>query len=332
MKAKIKTKKFVDNREKLQDIIPMDTPLCIFIEPTDKCNFKCRFCPHVYPDVIKNTKGRNHGNMDFNLYKKIIDDIKEFNNNVKQLVLYKDGEPLLHPQFPEMIEYAKKSNKFNNILTTTNAYLLNENIALKIIDAGLDRINISIEGINSKQYKEVANVDIDFRKVIKNVEYFYKHKQQCEVSVKIPGNFISEEDKKEFYNIFGDISDLIFVENLVFTWPNFDHNGIIFDPILTNIYDKVVNKVVCPQIFFSFAIGSNGDVLACCVDWERKLVIGNVNNSSVKEVWNSQDMYDLQVMFLEKKKNEHPYCSTCNAPSYGMLDNIDPYAEEILYK
>ncbi|MCZ9887847.1 hypothetical protein OFS07_15090 [Brachyspira hyodysenteriae] len=70
MKAKIKTKKFVDNREKLQDIIPMDTPLCIFIEPTDKCNFKCRFCPHVYPDVIKNTKGRNHGNMDFNLYKK----------------------------------------------------------------------------------------------------------------------------------------------------------------------------------------------------------------------------------------------------------------------
>ncbi|MDA0090511.1 SPASM domain-containing protein [Brachyspira hyodysenteriae] len=231
-----------------------------------------------------------------------------------------------------MIEYAKKSNKFNNILTTTNAYLLNENIALKIIDAGLDRINISIEGINSKQYKEVANVDIDFRKVIKNVEYFYKHKQQCEVSVKIPGNFISEEDKKEFYNIFGDISDLIFVENLVFTWPNFDHNGIIFDPILTNIYDKVVNKVVCPQIFFSFAIGSNGDVLACCVDWERKLVIGNVNNSSVKEVWNSQDMYDLQVMFLEKEKNEHPYCSTCNAPSYGMLDNIDPYAEEILYK
>ena len=77
-------------------------------------------------------------------YKKIIDDICKFEKPIKVLRLYKDGEPLLNPHFADMIRYAKEKKCAERIDTTTNASLLNPKISLEIIEAGLDRINISI--------------------------------------------------------------------------------------------------------------------------------------------------------------------------------------------
>ena len=152
MKAKIKPRIDLENRTKLETVIPLNTPFIIFIDPSDKCNFRCKFCPTGNIELMKNTQGRNFGVIDFNLYKKIIDDLKDFENKIKVIRLYKDGEPLLNPNFPDMIKYAKDSGYVDRVDTTTNASLLNKDLSLKIINAGLDRINISIEGMNSKQY------------------------------------------------------------------------------------------------------------------------------------------------------------------------------------
>ncbi|MCZ9957418.1 hypothetical protein [Brachyspira hyodysenteriae] len=69
--------------------------------------------------------------------KKIIDDLQQFEGKVKVIRLYKDGEPLLNKHFAEMVEYAKKSDKVNRVDTTTNASLLNKDLSLQIINAGL---------------------------------------------------------------------------------------------------------------------------------------------------------------------------------------------------
>ena len=332
MKAKIKPRIDLENRTKLETVIPLETPFIIFIDPSDKCNFKCKFCPTGNTELMKNTTGRNFGAMDFNLYKKIINDLKEFEGKVKVIRLYKDGEPLLNKDFPNMISYAKKSPKVDRVDTTTNASLLNKDLSLKIIEAGLDRINISIEGMNSEQYLDFSKVKLDFNKLVENIAFFYENKKQCEVIIKINGDILTEEQKQDFYKIFGEIADGVNIESVMSCWPEFELDGINVN-MERGIYGQEIKEViVCPYVFYSMSINSTGIASACYLDWERKLIIGDSNKETVKDIWNSKEMNDLRKLFLRKERKSHPICKDCGQLTHGMPDNIDDYAEALLKK
>ena len=176
MKAEWKPRIDLKNRTKLETVIPLEKPFIIFVDPADICNFRCKFCPTGDRNLMQRTPGRNHGVMDWELYKKIIDDLDEFEGKVKVIRLYKDGEPLLNPRFADMVRYAKASGKCDRVDTTTNASLLTHNICDDIIEAGLDRINISIEGVRSKQYKEFSDAVINYDVLVDNIRYLYEHK------------------------------------------------------------------------------------------------------------------------------------------------------------
>lgn len=279
MKAKIKPRDEIsNNREKLEDKIPLNTPFLILIDPSDRCNFRCRFCPTSDLKLMQATDGRNYGNMNFDLYKKVIDDIKEFDNNIKTIYLYKDGEPLLNPYFPDMIKYAKNYNVIDKISATTNGSLLNKELSLSIVEAGLDKLQISIEGINEEQYFNISNIKIDFNKLVNNIQFLYDNKKQLEIYIKIVGNNLIESEKTEFYKIFGDICDYIFIENAAQIWNNFEISDSINIKNDKTLYGKKVKyKNVCPQIFYSIAVNSNGTVSPCCNDWSRKLIRRRIN-------------------------------------------------------
>lgn len=331
MKAEIKSR-VSDNREKLQDVIPLNTPFLINIEPNDKCNFKCKFCPTSDLKLMQATNGRNYGSMNFDLYKKVIDDITEFDNNIKMLYLYNQGEPLLNPYLPDMIKYAKDSKHIDKISITTNASLLNEELSLKIIEGGLDKIEISIEGINAKQYFDIANVKINFDKFVNNIKFLYDNKKQLYIYIKIIGNNLLESEKAEFYNIFGSMSDAVFIERANSVWNNFEIKGINFLNQKTHYGEEVKYKNVCPQIFYSMVVNSNGMVSPCCVDWERKLIIGDANYEKIKDIWNGEKLRKLQKLHLSGGRKNHTVCSSCRMPEYGSQDDIDDYAKEILLK
>ncbi len=330
MKAVNKPKRDLNKREKLEDVIPLDTPFSLFIEPSDKCNFRCKFCPTSNINLMKNTEGRNYGNMDFDLYKKIIDDLSGFKNKIKLLHLYKDGEPLLNPNIHKMIEYAKKSNCINIVSTTTNAYLLDESISLNIIESGLDRIHISIEGISEQQYLDISNVKIDFDRLIKNIEFFYKNKKQCQIFIKIFENNLTENDKNKFYKIFGNISDYIFIESIVPQWSDFEIMDINITTDKSYIGEKLEYRNVCSMAFYTLAVNSNGSVSPCCADWARKVIVGDVNNEKITDIWNGKKLRDLQILFLEGKRKEHPFCSSCGLPVYNITDNLDNHNKKLL--
>ena len=330
MKAKIKPRIDLENRTKLENVIPLSVPFIINVDPSDTCNFQCKFCPTGDRELIKKTPGRNHGIMNFELYKKIIDDICEFEKPIKVLRLYKDGEPLLNPRLADMIRYAKEKRCAERIDTTTNASLLNPQKNIKIIEAGLDRINISIEGVNSNQYWEISKSRIDFEKLVENIRHLYENKNQCEIIVKINGDVVSDEDKNRFYEIFGDIADGVYIEHIMSCWPEFELRGVEVNKEF-GIYGQKIKEVqVCPYIFYSFSINSDGSVSICFLDWSRKLVIGNVKNESVKDIWIGQRLKEYQIMFLMKKRKSHLVCRNCGQMSHGLPDDIDDYAEILL--
>lgn len=330
MKALIKPRIDLLNRTRLETVIPLSVPFIINVDPSDSCNFQCKFCPTGDRALMKKTPGRKHGIMDFELYKKIIDDICEFDKPIKVLRLYKDGEPLLNPRMADMIAYAKEKRCAERIDTTTNAVLLNPKKNTELIDAGLDRINISIEGINTHQYREFSKSKVNFEKLVENISHLYENKKQCEVIIKINGDILSEDDKNKFYEIFGDIADGVYIEHIMSCWPEFELKGVEVNQEFGIYGQRIKEVMVCPYVFYSFSINSDGSASTCFLDWSRKLIIGDTNNENVKDIWMGERLRAYQRMFLLKKRKEHPVCGNCGQMSHGQPDDIDKFAEILL--
>lgn len=318
------------NRTKLETVIPLKVPFIINVDPADACNFECTFCPTGDRELMKKV-GRPLRMMDFNVFKKIVDDLSEFEKPIKVLRLYKDGEPLLNPKFADMVRYAKNSGGCERVDTTSNASLLNPKKNREIVDAGLDRINISVEGVSPEQYKSISNYKINMEKFVGNIADLYANKGNLEIVVKINGDHLSSDDKKLFYDTYREISDGMYIEHVMGCWPEFELNG---QSVINNefgIYGQEIKEVmVCPYVFYSFSFNSDGLASLCFLDWSRKLVIGDVRKESVKDIWLGKKMRGYQKMFLEKKRKNHPVCGDCGQMTHGMPDNIDDFAEDLL--
>jgi radical SAM protein with 4Fe4S-binding SPASM domain len=282
--------------------------------------------------------------MYFDLFKKVIDDLKEFDKPIKVLRMYKEGEPLLNRSFVEMIRYTKISKHVDYIDTTTNGLLLNPELSKKILDAGLDKINISVNGMSNKQFMELADIKVDFDKYVDNIRNLYDIREtngyKCEICIKIAGDFLTEEEKTRFYDIFGDYTDRINIENSVNCWPNFnieekfksiDKNFKISQTM--GIYNQPIDGsevIVCPYLFYSTSINSDGTISACFLDWKHKLIIGDIKKQSLKEIWNENLLYNLQIQNLNGKRKDNSICKNCGQLIFGNPDNIDKYRNKIL--
>ena len=328
MKAKIEPRIDLKNRTQLEKVIPLDTPFTVFVDPSDACNFKCRFCPTSDRTLMKSV-GRPWRQMPIELFKKIADDLLEFPKKVEVLRLYKDGEPLINKNLVEIIKYAKKVGASKRIDTTTNASLLTKEKSLQLVDAGLDRINISIYGVNNEQYKDFSGVKLEFQKVLENVKNFYEVRGNCEMLVKINGDTLTENEKQLFLGEFGDHTDKIFIEHTMACWPEFELRGLQVNQS-KGIYNQDIHEVnTCPYPFYSLSINSDGLASVCFLDWSRKMVIGDTKIQSVQDIWLGEKMRGYRKMFLKGDRKKHPLCGGCGQMSHGLPDNLDPFSADI---
>ncbi len=218
MKAKIAPRQSTI-RTKLEMVVPLSTPYVIFVDPSDACNFKCNFCPTSDRVLMKEVQ-RPWQQMPLDIFRKIVDDISQFEQPLKVLRLYKDGEPLINKNLAEMIRYAKASSRILSVDTTTNASLLTKERGLELVEAGLDAVNISIYGVNDSQYQEFSSTKIRFSQILNNVRGFYDNKGSCEVLVKVNGDSLNEYEKQVFLNEFGDFADKIYIEHTMSSGRN----------------------------------------------------------------------------------------------------------------
>jgi len=332
MKAEIKPRINLDDRTPLQEVIPLSTPFVLFIDPASKCNFQCTFCPTGDRDLIEKT-GRFQGVLKLERFKKIIDELSLFPEKIKVLRMYKDGEPLLNKNLAKMIEYAKQSGNVPYIDTTTNGTLITPERMGPIIEAGLDKINISVDGMNIEQYQKFTKFDFKFDEFIENIKWLYVNKGNCEIAIKIPRELITEPQQQEFYDTFGDYCDRIFIENFAPCWPVFDIEERTGFKITEGIYQQPITPVnTCPYIFYAMSVNAGGEVSSCFLDWERKLIVGDTKSQTIKEIWNSDAFNKLRIQHLEGKRMENPICSQCGQLTHCLPDNIDEYRSELLTK
>ena len=268
-----KPRAMITERQPLEHIAPLSSPIVVIIDPSSVCNFKCAFCPTGDRELISNTK-RYQGFLDIELYKKCIDDLGEFDQDIHMIKLYKDGEPLLNPNFVEMVEYASSKPWIGSIMVTTNGSRLSPELSQKLVGSGLNIIHISLEGMSAEKYRNFAKVNIDFDVLVERIAYLYSIRGECEVSVKIPYENLAEGEEEKFHRLFENISDSYYIEHISPVWPTFDVSSL--GSLKKSVYQmEIRNLEVCPYIFYQMAVNSDGIVSACCVDWQRELVVGD---------------------------------------------------------
>jgi len=334
MKAKVQSKLNLENRTALQQVIPLETPYLLYLDPSSVCNFKCQFCPTGHKDLVSRADYRR-STMSFDLFEKIICDLDQFSRPLKVMRMNKIGEPFMNKHLPEMVELAKRKGRVEFIDLATNGSLMTPDFVTKLVQAGLDRLNISLEGVNEEQYLEHAKVKIDFNTLVENVRWVYANKGTCEVTIKIPGNYLTAEEQASFFNTFGDYCDRIFIEELAPIWPSFNVETRANTTVLNTEgqYKQPLNdKMVCTYIFYAMVVNADGTISACCPDWEQKLVIGDIREESLREIWNSSAMKALRILHLEGKRFDNGICANCGHIKYSQVDNIDQYRELILEK
>lgn len=321
----------VKKRENLAEKIPLPFPYLIYIEPTNLCNFKCVFCPTGDRELLKKVN-RPAGFMKMELYRKIIDDIKNSGYQLRLLSLYKDGEPLLNPDFPEMVRYARDSKICDRIWTKTNGALLNPELNQRLVSCGLTWMGISVEAVSTQKYLEISKAHVDYEKFKENIKDLYNRKKNdLHLYIKIADSGLSESEKQKFYDDFSPICDTIAIEKLM----GWSYSSVKDFTLGTHpdTYDGLpfAEKDVCAYPFYVMAINFNGSVSLCCSDWSHSTVVGNVKENTIQEIWNGKTLFDFRKMHLTGRRCENKACGDCYYLKM-VPDNIDNERLAILEK
>lgn len=290
-------KLFIHYRKK-STILPY-FPVRTWVELTSLCNYRCLMCPN------KDLKEEDKGFMEFDLYKKIIDEAQNFAFDIN---LAHRGESFLHPQLIEMIDYAKKKKLF--VRLHTNGSLLTEEASYRIIQSGLDRLSFSLDGFDKETYERIRKGG-SFEKTIANILRFLETKK--EVQVKKPEvvveviDFVHKENKNlasaknEFFSVF----------------KNQPLNGLVIKKLhnWAGEIKKIENESlysICPFPWNGLVIYWNGKVLPCPQDFFGYYVLGNVEDSTLRDIWNNQKMTTLRERLAHRQIDDLETCSDCD--------------------
>lgn len=331
MNAKIGSRKN-PKRTNLATVVPLSTPFVLFVDPSSACNFRCTFCPTGDLALLKSIN-RFQGTLKLADFEKIVNDVRQFEVPIKVLRLYKDGEPLVNKNLAEMIGIAKESTCFEAIDTTTNGALLTHEKSEKIVSAGIDLINISIDGLDSAQFLKFAKAKIDFDKFLENIKYLFSIRGRCKIVIKTTKEIIGNDRVSEFYDTFGEMCDQIGIENTSPCWPDFDVEERMGITITEGLYgNEILEQTACPYLFYSMSVNSDMKASACFVDWSRDLIIGDVRTNSLVEIWDSKEMNAHRLAHLSGKRDLHDTCGNCGQISHCGPDSIEESISEIVFR
>ncbi len=287
-------------------------PFSITTEPTNKCNLNCLECP-----TGNNTSSREKGQLDINLYKKIITDIKDF---AIYHMIYFQGEPFLHPNLYEFIEYADQNKIYTT--TSTNGHYLNKKNCEKIIQSGLKKIIISLDGTDQKAY-ERYRMNGDFDKVIKGIKnlVFIKKKLKS-VYPKIHLQFLVFKHNQHQLIEIKHLSKKLGVTKLELKSAqveNFTHNSHLIPDISKysrylkkshyQTKTKLANK--CFRLWSTLVVTWEGILIPCCFDKNLEFKLGNMNKKNIKSLWKYNDFNEFRKNILQNRKKV-AICRNCS--------------------
>jgi MoaA/NifB/PqqE/SkfB family radical SAM enzyme len=266
-------------------------PEIVQIESTNICNAKCVFCP-------RDEMHRRQGVMSFDLYRKIVDECAEL--GITHLRVHNYGEPFVDRQLVEKVRYAK-SKGIPEVGMISNGSLITDDVARGMIEAGLDAINISVDA-SGREVFESTRVGLKYDKVIANIERLVRIRAELgRRRPKLILSFVRQNnsiDEQAFIEHWKRIADKIHITDL-HNWAGTLHN------------ESDVNYP-CYRPWLTFTVLWDGRVSLCCADFDGRHILGDLNTSSIKDVWNADPYVMTRRQHLESGGPE--ICRSCDLP------------------
>ncbi|MBN1586790.1 MAG: radical SAM protein [Candidatus Omnitrophica bacterium] len=242
----------------------------INLEATNACNLACAMCP------VNHGMERKKGLLDFDLYKKIVDEHPE----LEFILVFQWGEPMLHRRILEMIRYAH--DRGIRTMMTTNGTFMSPQAIKRILESGLDRITFSVDGLGDTHTKIRG---FEYEQLKRNILEFKKMRDATHSPLKIDTSMVvweeTERDVAGYRQEWGPIADRVQLIPKLEEHPR-EHK--------------------CRELWRGSAIVLwDGRVTVCCADSEGDLVIGNARETPVRDLWNGGKMRALRRSHRRKK-------------------------------
>lgn len=292
---------------------PKGLPLSLTIEPTTACNLRCPQCPSGLRSFSRPT-----GKVSEDLFKQTIDELKD---TLLYLLIYFQGEPYLHPQFLDLVQYASERKIYT--ATSTNAHFLDSKNARRTVSSGLDRLIISLDGTTQESY-ESYRVGGSLEKVISGIkELVYWKKEMHSKTPHLILQFLvlranqhQIEEVKQLGKSLG-VPDVRLKTAQVYDYEQ-DTDFIPTIPKYARYQQtkpgdyQIKNKFLnhCWRMWHSCVITWDGSLVPCCFDKDAKHVLGSLQTGSFKEQWQGI-MYNQFRNSLLKSRSEIDICKNC---------------------
>ena len=265
-----------------------DYPLHVDLELASICNLNCPMC-YTITDEFKQRV--NAGLMDFELFKKLVDECAA--GGVYSLRLSLRGEAMLHKKFLECVRYAKERG-IKEVSTLTNGMALDEKRFTALMEAGLDWITISVDGVG-ETYERIRK-PAKFDRLLQRLQAFKEIKQQADrvkPVVKVQSIFPAiAEDPQKYYDIFAPLVDQVASNPLIDYLRLDDKTKILYH-----------DDFSCPQLYQRLVVGSDGRVMLCSNDELGEHIVGDANNQTLHEIWHGE--------VLSKARESHARHAGC---------------------
>lgn len=281
-------------------------PQSIILEPTNACNLKCRMCP-IYGEGVN--RKRDIGFIKKESWAKITDEIGSWPSPVN-LDIHGAGEPLLHPDFFDMVSHAKN---FNNISVgfLSNATLLDKEKAKAIIDLRVDWVCFSLDGAEKEifeYYRKGAVLDY----VEENIKYLLSLKKNEKPNIFL--NMVKHEkaDLEKFINKWAGLVDSITIS--------------LKRPTMREKNKRLKLMKPCSLLYQQLVIGWPGKTGLCCEDLWGDYITGDTSEETLLDIWQGKALTRARRLHERGEQEKLSLCTNCDTTIFHQ------YTETILMK
>ena len=282
----------------------LEFPLYFEIETVNACNADCLMCS------IR--KWRKHGNplMEKRLFNKIAAEIIKYSEIVRTVNLSRDGEPLLDKDLERKIALLKEGN-IGHVAFSTNVSLLTEKRAKSLISAGLDDIMFSIDGMAKETFESVRR-GLDYDTVVENALRFISIRDEIAPSVRVRVRMVLQEknldevaDWGKYWRLKLKKQDRVYAKKI--------HNwGNQLDNVSVLPGRRIKLLTPCTSPFSTMIIKFNGVVVVCPMDFDLHYINGDLNNTTIKKVWQTGKYFDqFREIHMKCERDDFSFCSGC---------------------
>lgn len=289
-------------------------PFSLSIEPTTACNLGCPECPSGLKQFTRPT-----GKLNKDLHQKMLEQVSK---SVFYINYYFQGEPFLHPQFLDLIKDAKKHKIYT--ATSTNAHFIDQHKAEEIVQSGLDRLIISIDGLTQETYEQYR-VHGKLNKVIEGTKHLIEAKQKLKSSTPhLIFQFLAvKPNEHEIPQVFELGKEMGIDEVRIKTAQLYDYkngNPLMPDNETYARYKKQADGSYklkyktgnhCWRMWSSSVLTWDGKVVPCCFDKDAQHVLGSIENTSFKEVWKHPQYQSFRQAIITDR-NGIDICQNCS--------------------